>query len=62
RSGTFRYTAKAATPVAKVIPGGGMLGFDFEGRWTSAGSRPAMLSGYGFNEYGDFSRGLLRLT
>lgn len=62
RLGTFRYTAKAATPVAKVIPGGGMLGFDFEGRWTSQGARHEILRGYGFNEYGDFSGGLLRLT
>jgi hypothetical protein len=62
RRGTFRYTARAATPVAKVIPGGGMLGFDFEGRWTSKGSRHQILRGYGFNEYGDFSGGLLRLT
>lgn len=60
--GTFRYVATACTPVAKVIPGGGMLGFDFEGRWTTGGQRPRILRGYGFNEYGDFSGGLLRFT
>lgn len=60
--GTFRYVARAATPVATVIPGGGMMGFDFEGRWVSKGTRPEILRGYGFNEYGDFSSGLLRLT
>ncbi|HEY5526039.1 MAG TPA: hypothetical protein VIK02_00490 [Candidatus Anoxymicrobiaceae bacterium] len=60
--GTFRYEATAATPVAKNIPGGGMLGFDFEGKWTSAGTPPKTLSGYGFNEYGDFGAGLVHLA
>jgi len=62
RAGTFRYVARAATPVATIIPGGGMTGFDFEGRWVSKGRRPELLRGFGFNEYGDFSGGLLRLT
>jgi hypothetical protein len=60
--GTLRYTATASTPVATVIPGGGMLGFEFQGRWVESGTRPSILRGYGFSEYGDFSGGLLRVA
>jgi len=60
--GTFRYEATAATPVAGIVPGGGMLGFDFEGRWTTRGSNRTTLRGYGFNEYGDFSGALEQLA
>jgi hypothetical protein len=36
---TFDYEARAATPLAQVVPGGGMMGFIFEG-------------GTGFTEFG----------
>jgi hypothetical protein len=55
RKGTLRYEAKAATPAAGILPGGAMLGFDFECTWTSGGSRKTSYAGTGFCEYGDFS-------
>lgn len=55
RAGTFSYTATATTPVAAVIPGGGMLGFEFDGEWVSRAAPVERFSGTGFTEYGDFS-------
>jgi len=53
--GLFRYEAQAATPLAGIIPGGGMLGFDFSGTWTSSRGGREQWEGTGFCEYGDFS-------
>ena len=60
REGELGYRATASTPLAAVIPGGGMLGFDFEAEWLSPGSRTEVFSGTGFCEYGDFSGKLVR--
>ncbi|MHB8894554.1 MAG: hypothetical protein ACYC99_05150 [Candidatus Geothermincolia bacterium] len=50
----FDYVAKSNTPPAAILPGGGMMGFDFEGTVSGSGwAKP--VSGYGFTEYGDFS-------
>jgi len=54
RKGTLRYQAKAATPAACILPGGAMLGFDFECAWRSAGAVKTF-TGTGFTEYGDFT-------
>jgi len=62
RAGTFRYWAAAATPVVGNIPGGGMLGFDFEGEWSRPGSGTRRWQGTGFTEYGDFSGRLVNLA
>jgi len=62
RESALAYTATASTPVAPVIPGGGMLGFDFEGEWVSAAHGGRAVSGTGFNEYGDFAGALLDLA
>jgi len=53
--GRFRYEARAATPLAGVIPAGGMLGFDFSGAWSAPGGGRREWEGTGFCEYGDFS-------
>jgi len=45
RSGSVTYEARAATPVSHEIPGGGFLGFEFEG--SCAGRA---VSGTGFTE------------
>ncbi len=55
KPGVFSYSASATTPVAQIIPGGGMLGFDFEGRLESPGGGLEEWNGTGFTEYGDFS-------
>lgn len=62
RDGIFRYRASAATPVAGNIPGGGMLGFDFEGDWRRPGYASSRWQGTGFTEYGDFSGRLVNLA
>lgn len=70
RSGRFRYEAHASTPVAAIIPGGGMLGFDFEGEWrpsnrgrkASGDTKATTWRGTGFSEYGDFSGLLVELA
>jgi len=62
RSGRFHYEARASTPVAPILPGGGFLGFEFEGEWrpSNAGGQAPMdagretWKGTGFSEYGDF--------
>jgi hypothetical protein len=46
RSGTLRYDARAATPVLPEVPGGGFLGFTWDG--TLRGER---VSGAGFSEF-----------
>jgi len=56
--GLFRYEARAVTPVAPLVPGGGFLGFDFEGEWRGKDGSRALLTGTGFNEYGDFDGSL----
>ena len=61
RKGTLRYEARAATPPAGILPGGSMLGFDFECTWSSAGARRTAFAGTGFCEYGDFSGRLREL-
>ena len=45
RSGTVKYEARASTPVAREVPGGGFLGFEFEG--SHAGRA---VTGTGFTE------------
>ncbi len=44
----FDYEAVRSTPVARAVPGGGFMGFDFEGRFTDGGP---LLGGTGFTEY-----------
>jgi hypothetical protein len=46
RAGTLRYEARASTPVAAMVPGGGFLGSSWEGTWRG---RP--VKGTGFSEY-----------
>lgn len=58
RHGEFHYQARRATPVAKVVPGGGFLGFDFTAEWRPRSGATRPLSGAGFCEYGDFWRRL----
>jgi len=58
RRGELRYEARRATPVAKVVPGGGFLGFDFTAEWRPPRGASRPLSGVGFCEYGDFMRRL----
>ncbi|MBU1671368.1 MAG: hypothetical protein KKF41_06490 [Actinobacteria bacterium] len=58
--GEFRYVARAATPVAPVLPGGGFLGFEFEGAYHHPYRSSALWSGTGFTEYADFSGELAR--
>lgn len=60
--GSFVYTARALTPVAEIIPAGGMLGFDFQGQWEAPGEPPISWEGTGFTEYGDFSGRLVNLA
>jgi len=50
-AGTLRYEARAATPVAPMVPGGGFLGTTWEGEWQG---RP--VGGTGFTEYRAASR------
>jgi len=45
---SFHYEAIRSTPVAPVVPGGGFLGFDFEGRFEDGGPGH---TGTGFTEY-----------
>jgi hypothetical protein len=46
RAGVLRYEARAATPVAPVVPGGGFVGTTWEGEWQGR-----LVSGTGFTEY-----------
>lgn len=62
RGSEFTYEAHASTPVADIIPGGGMLGFDFQGEWHSPGIGIESWGGTGFTEYGDFSGELVSLA
>jgi len=55
------YTATACTPAAGLVPGGAMMGFDFEGEAERRG-RSTAVKGWGFTEYGDFTGKLLGLT
>ncbi len=59
RRGEFRYVARAATPVAAVLPSGGFLGFEFEGAYHHPYRGSSSWSGTGFTEYADFSGRLL---
>jgi len=52
RRGEFRYVARASTPLAAIIPGGGMLGFEFEGAYHDHYQGTRAWSGTGFSEYG----------
>jgi hypothetical protein len=45
-AGTLRYEARASTPVAAMVPGGGFVGMTWEGKWE--GRR---VQGTGFSEY-----------
>jgi hypothetical protein len=50
--GTLRYEARATTPVADTVPGGGFLGFEFEGeRIVPRGVGGSAVRGTGFTEY-----------
>jgi len=62
REGNLRYEARRTTPVAELIPGGGMMGFDFTGVFKTRGAPAVPVSGSGFSEYGDFSGALLGLA
>jgi len=53
--GRFRREARAATPLADILPAGGMLGFDFSGAWSAPGGGRREWEGTGFCEHGDFS-------
>ncbi len=44
----FDYNARKSTPVAAVLPCGGFMGFDFEGRWRGEST---VFRGSGFTEY-----------
>ena len=46
RSGTISYDARASTPVAREMHGGGFVGFEFEGS-----HRERAVSGTGFTEF-----------
>jgi len=58
----MEYEASATTPVAGVIPSGGMLGFEFESECRFTDGRIMDYSGTGFTEYGDFSGKLVDLA
>jgi hypothetical protein len=45
-AGTLRYEARASTPVAAMVPGGGFVGMTWEGEWEGRKVR-----GTGFSEY-----------
>lgn len=50
--GELRYEARAATPVAPTVPGGGFLGFAFEGEFRAPrGGVARGVRGSGFTEY-----------
>ncbi len=53
--GIFNYIAKSSTPLAKIIPGGGMQGFIFEGEMKLKSGGSGILTGTGFSEYGNFA-------
>jgi hypothetical protein len=46
RAGVLRYEARAATPVAPMVPGGGFVGTTWDGEW-----RGRAVGGTGFTEY-----------
>jgi hypothetical protein len=46
RAGVLRYEARASTPVAAMVPGGGFVGTRWEGEWEGRSVR-----GTGFSEY-----------
>ncbi len=46
RAGMLRYEARASTPVAAMVPGGGFVGMTWEGKWEGRRVR-----GTGFSEY-----------
>jgi hypothetical protein len=62
RHGVLRYEATRSTPLAPLVPGGGMLGFDFTGEWKPAGSAAKTWTGTGFTEVGDFAGQLIALA
>jgi hypothetical protein len=49
--GTLHYEARASTPVADTVPGGGFLGFSFEGEWRPRRGPSKPAHGDGFCEY-----------
>ncbi len=55
KEGVFNYTAKSSTPLAKIIPGGGMQGFLFEGELKPKTGPSRIFAGTGFSEYGNFA-------
>jgi hypothetical protein len=50
-TGTLHYEARASTPVAATVPGGGFLGTAFEGTWKPHGGTSRAVRGTGFTEY-----------
>lgn len=46
RAGVLRYQARASTPVAAMVPGGGFVGTTWDGEWYGRAVR-----GTGFSEY-----------
>lgn len=55
KEGIFNYIARSSTPLAKIIPGGGMQGFIFEGELKTKTGVPGIFTGTGFSEYGNFA-------
>lgn len=53
--GVFNYIAKSSTPLAKIIPDGGMQGFIFEGEMKPKAGASIIFTGTGFSEYGNFA-------
>lgn len=55
KEGVFNYIARSSTPLAKIIPGGGMQGFIFEGELKTKTGASRNFTGTGFSEYGNFA-------
>jgi hypothetical protein len=60
KEATFSYIAESSTPLAKIIPGGGMQGFIFEGELKPKTGTSKIFTGTGFSEYGDFAGNLIK--
>ena len=51
KDGLFHYEAKASTEPVSGIPGGGFMGFTYEGEYKKRGGTSTLLSGSGFTEF-----------